>query len=206
MKLYLLRHGECGRRSAENPDPPLTDEGLAQSEKISRRLTQADVTAIYHSPHLRAKQTAEIILSGADRTGLVMRSNELIREKRDPDWFNTENRRDLPWDIIKKERLNPDWKLDGSESFREMDNRISIAMESMVRDHGTNRNVLWVTHNSVIKFIVTSVILGVKKESLELFYSVFDRIEIKRSGCYTVEYKKKYYEACPGWYLVNGGL
>lgn len=206
VKLYLLRHGECGKRSARNPDPPLTDEGIGQSEKMSKGFLKADIAAIYYSPHLRARQTAEIIFKDINRHGLEIQSSELIREKQDPDWFNAENRRDLPWDIIKKERLNPDWKLDGGESFREMNGRILSALELMIRNHGTNRNILWVTHNSVIKFILASVILGDKKELTDLFYSAFDRIEIKRGGYYAIEYKKKYYEPYPDWYLVNGNI
>lgn len=204
MKLYLLRHGECGRRSAENPDPPLTDEGVNQSEKLGRHLIKTDITAIYHSPYLRARQTAEIIFSGSKKSGIIIKSNDLIKEKQDPDWFNTENRRDLPWDIIRKERLNPEWKLSGGESFSEINCRVSRALQQMIENHGTNRNILWVTHNSVIKFIVASVILGAKRELTDLFYSVFDRIEIRRGGYYVIEYKRKFYENSPNWYLING--
>ena len=177
MKLYLLRHGECRKRSVNEADPPLTDEGISQSEKMSKTLKGSDISVIYYSPHLRARQTAEIIVShfgGCDR--VLVGENPLIREKQDPEWFNTENRRNLPWDIIKQERLNPDWKMEEGESFNEIKNRIENALDLMIKCHGTNTNVLWVTHNSIIKFIVSSVVLGRKKEEMDLFYSIFDRI------------------------------
>ncbi len=207
MKLYLLRHGECRKRSAEESDPPLTDEGVSQSEKLSRMLKSADISVVYYSPHLRAKQTADIIVSRFGGYGKVlMNENPLIREKQDPEWFNIESRRNLPWDIIKQERLDPDWKMEEGESFNEIKCRINSALDLMIKCHGTNTNVLWVTHNSIIKFIVSSVVLGRKGEELDLFYSIFDRIEIKRGNYYVIEYKKKHYENNHDWYLTQGGI
>ena len=62
MELILIRHGLPIRQ--ENPagapaDPPLSDEGRAQAEAVARWLAGEHLDALYASPLLRARQTAE---------------------------------------------------------------------------------------------------------------------------------------------------
>lgn len=64
MLLYLVRHGEAEQRSdgANEKDPPLTELGHKQAQKIARRLKDETFSHIYYSPLRRAKSTAEYIL------------------------------------------------------------------------------------------------------------------------------------------------
>ncbi len=63
--IYLVRHGQTvwneEGRLCGSSDVPLSDEGLAQARKLAARLKDIDITAIYSSPLLRARQTAEAI-------------------------------------------------------------------------------------------------------------------------------------------------
>lgn len=63
----LVRHG-----LVHNPDQvyygrlagfSLADEGRSQAAAAGRQLAEAGVAAVYHSPMLRARQTAEIVLA-----------------------------------------------------------------------------------------------------------------------------------------------
>lgn len=56
--LYLVRHGEKVR---EKGDPALTEIGKKQALHTALYLSQFPIQAIYASPMLRTKQTAEII-------------------------------------------------------------------------------------------------------------------------------------------------
>ncbi len=65
--IYLVRHGQtvwneegklCG-----SSDVPLSDEGLVQAQKVAARMKNVDLSAVYSSPLLRARQTAEAIAS-----------------------------------------------------------------------------------------------------------------------------------------------
>jgi len=65
--IYLVRHGQtvwneegklCG-----SSDVPLSDEGLVQAQKVAARMKNVNLSAIYSSPLLRARQTAEAIAS-----------------------------------------------------------------------------------------------------------------------------------------------
>jgi broad specificity phosphatase PhoE len=64
MKIYAVRHGltESNKKGVLNRsgDEPLIEEGMKQIEEL-RDILPSDIKAIYSSPLMRAKQTAEII-------------------------------------------------------------------------------------------------------------------------------------------------
>lgn len=69
LVLHLVRHGETAQ-SAEGVlcgdlDPPLTDAGQAQAKTLGQRLVGFEPIAVYASPMLRARQTAQPLLDAA---------------------------------------------------------------------------------------------------------------------------------------------
>ena len=65
MKLYLIQHGEA-KTEREDPERSLTEMGEEEVKKVSKAAERLNIrpSKIYHSGKTRAKQTAEIILSG----------------------------------------------------------------------------------------------------------------------------------------------
>jgi phosphohistidine phosphatase len=65
MRLYLIRHAKAKDRSGELADAerPLTKSGRARFEQVVRRLHRAGVRfdRVYHSPLLRAVETADLL-------------------------------------------------------------------------------------------------------------------------------------------------
>lgn len=66
VRLYLLRHGPAGLRSAwtgDDADRPLTDEGAKRMKRIAARLAAEGVLPdlIVTSPYERASRTAKIV-------------------------------------------------------------------------------------------------------------------------------------------------
>lgn len=66
--LFLVRHGATENNRADPPrlqgrrtDPPLSDEGLEQARRTGEFLAASALDAVYSSPLLRARQTAEAI-------------------------------------------------------------------------------------------------------------------------------------------------
>jgi broad specificity phosphatase PhoE len=66
--LYLVRHGATANNRARPPrlqgrrtDPALSDEGHRQARQTGRVLAELPVSAVYTSPLLRARQTADAI-------------------------------------------------------------------------------------------------------------------------------------------------
>jgi phosphohistidine phosphatase len=63
-RLYFAQHGLAVSKS-ENPDRPLSETGIKQSQAIATHIRSSDipVSQIFHSGKLRALQTAEIFAS-----------------------------------------------------------------------------------------------------------------------------------------------
>jgi phosphohistidine phosphatase len=61
MEVYLVQHGES-KPESEDVKRPLTDKGRAEVEYVALYIAglELQVTRIFHSSRLRAKQTAEI--------------------------------------------------------------------------------------------------------------------------------------------------
>ncbi|HEY5316673.1 MAG TPA: histidine phosphatase family protein [Solirubrobacteraceae bacterium] len=66
LTLHLVRHGDTLQAAegyfAGDIDPPLTEHGRAQAEALGKVAARLDLAAVYVSPKLRARQTAEPIL------------------------------------------------------------------------------------------------------------------------------------------------
>lgn len=65
LTIHLVRHGETLQASqgyfAGDIDPPLTEQGMAQARAVARAASSLGLSALYVSPKLRARQTAEPI-------------------------------------------------------------------------------------------------------------------------------------------------
>ena len=60
MRLYLVQHGKALSKE-ENPERPLSPEGIAEVDAVARMLTHhpPEIPEIWHSGKARAQQTAE---------------------------------------------------------------------------------------------------------------------------------------------------
>ena len=61
-RLFLIRHGETegnALRILQHPDIPLSSRGIAQAERLARRLAREGITRIVSSDYARAMTTAE---------------------------------------------------------------------------------------------------------------------------------------------------
>lgn len=70
-RLYLIRHGQAGNNIVglvldPDRDPPLTELGFDQAQRVAARLATQGVDVIYSSTLLRARQTAEPLAAGLD--------------------------------------------------------------------------------------------------------------------------------------------
>ena len=99
--LYLVRHGATANNRAKPPrlqgrrtDPPLSDEGLAQARQTGKFLADSPLGAVYSSPLLRARQTAEAI---AEPHGLAV---EVVEDLIEVDVGVWEGR---DWDEIQRD-------------------------------------------------------------------------------------------------------
>ena len=74
MELIIVRHGLPVRVETEDgtpADPPLSDEGKTQAERMARWLEREKIDRVYSSPMQRARETAEPLAARLGQTALV---------------------------------------------------------------------------------------------------------------------------------------
>ena len=67
MRIFLIRHGETTGdiedRYGGDYDDNLTYKGLNQAKELVGKLVGKNIQIVFHSPRIRAKQTAELVAS-----------------------------------------------------------------------------------------------------------------------------------------------
>ena len=199
--LFIVRHAESQANSNNLTSDELTELssiGVQQAESLANNDLFKDLQIIYVSPLKRSKQTGEVIAGRHGHLSIV--ENELIKEKKDPSSFSLLKRDELPWDDIKKHRMDPDWKIEDGESFNDVKKRVRLTLEMV--EQSSEENILLVSHASFIKHLALFVILGDEFTPAN-FYKFGDRMETKNTGITTFKHKQKYYETSPSWYLMS---
>lgn len=162
--IYFVRHGETVLTPMRKfsgtgaLDPELTEDGLAQAERVAAEVAKIKPDILISSPLKRARQTAEAI---ARATGLTVID--------DTDWYELsfgswdgksieEVKAETPEDY--QAWLNSSsYRPGGGESYDEAAERIDAAMEKVLHLY-PGKNVVVVTHNGVIKSAANLAIGG----------------------------------------------
>src|SRR6185436_14427298 len=136
MKLYFVRHGESEaniQHVISNRESPfgLTERGREQARVLAERLKDVPFTAMYSSPLLRARETADILYQSLN---LPYRVTDALREY---DCGILEEKSDEGnWDLHRK--YYEDWtirhiytsKPEGGESFVDIQKRFIPFIEA----------------------------------------------------------------------------
>ena len=180
MDLVLVRHALPHRiEESDGPaDPELTDQGHRQADAVAEWLAAEEWDALYASPLVRARQTAEHI---AKRTGHEILICDDIREydaglNAYIPYEELKAARDEHWVAMAEDRLE-DLAPDGA-NFRK---RVSAAVEEIIANHGGQR-VIAVAHGGVINVALAEV-LGLDRDLwVEAAYASVSRVAGSRSG------------------------
>jgi probable phosphomutase (TIGR03848 family) len=133
------------------PDVHLNDVGRAQAERLTERLAQAPIAALYSSPLERARETAAPL---AERLGLEVRIREAFGEIRYGEWTGmplTELAGDQRW--LKFNSVRSLTRPPNGETMLEVQSRAIAALEEL-RDQHPRDMVAVVSHGDVIKAAV----------------------------------------------------
>jgi broad specificity phosphatase PhoE len=149
--LILVRHGES-TGNAEGlllgrKDAPLTDRGMAQARAL--RPAVADAARLISSPLSRARGTAEAL-----GTGLEVEVDERWIEV-DYGEFDGQLLGDVPAEVWRQWRSDPDYRPPGGETLTEAGARVREACEELFAHDGEGARgpgpVVVVSHVSPIK-------------------------------------------------------
>jgi probable phosphoglycerate mutase len=163
LTLHLVRHGDTMQAAegyfAGDIDPPLTDRGRGQAEAVAHVASHLGLAAVYVSPKLRARQTAEPILRVCSLDAIV---EDGLREIAYGVW---EGRKETEVRASDPEMYSA-WSQDpalvappGGESAFAIAARALPCLVRARREH-PNGNVLFVSHKATIR-IIACALLGV---------------------------------------------
>lgn len=147
MKLILTRHGETIENTRQiltgHLPGTLTKKGMEQAEKLSEKLRNEKIDAIYCSDLERARKTAEIVRKFHKESRLIE-----LKELREVDLKEFTGK---PGSAI-------DWKQRPAsiESLEEMQARAKKALETAFRQYPVG-TVVFVGHDEINRAIITCI-------------------------------------------------
>ena len=168
MKLYFVRHGESEantRRVISNRESPfgLTDLGRQQAKSLADKLKDIPITAIFSSPVLRARETADIL------SQLLRQTYQITEALREYDCGILEEQSDAAsWKLHRE--IYEDWTLhhnyqrqpEGGECFLDIQNRFLPLIKSLTNDGlHTNHHVLIVGHGGLFQLMLPLVLTNI---------------------------------------------
>jgi probable phosphoglycerate mutase len=184
VDLVLVRHALPHRiEESDGPaDPELTEQGHRQGDAVGEWLGAEQFDALYSSPLLRARQTAEHI---AKRTGHEILICDEIREydaglNAYIPYEELKATRDEHWQALAEDRLE-DLAPEGA-TFRK---RVSAAIEGIIASHPGQR-VIAVAHGGAINVALAEV-LGLDRDLwVEVAYASVSRVAASRGGARSI--------------------
>ena len=199
MNVYFIRHGESEgnkEKRHQGESVPLSETGINQAKIVASRFKNLNISVIYSSPYLRAKQTAEII---SNELGIPVKYWDQLRELKRPseleglEYSNPKASRIKG--IIKENQTKPDWKYSDDESFNDLVARAK-AVEKHISGHHKDQNILCVSHIQIMVMIVLRTILQ-DKLTPEVFWQFYYHCRQKNTGITHLEYTES------DWNLVT---
>jgi len=144
MAIFLIRHGETlgnAARVVQLPDNPLSPRGVAQAERLARRLAREGIARIVASDLARAAMTAEHIVRA---TGAPLQLDALLHERSFGDIRGT------PYEDLGLDLFAPDYAPPNGESWEAFHVRVDRAW-ALVREiaAATDGHLAVVTHGLV---------------------------------------------------------
>jgi broad specificity phosphatase PhoE len=136
-RVYLARHGQTaynleGRFQGQLP-VPLDETGRAQAAELAERAAGGGFAALWCSPLLRARETADVV---AARIGLTLREDERLMETNAGDWTDrtfASVQAEAPDRFAAFLAGDPGFAFPGGESFAEQEARVAAVLEDVER-------------------------------------------------------------------------
>ena len=123
MAIFLIRHGETlgnASRVVQRPDNPLSPRGVAQAERLARRLASEGIAHIVSSDYARARSTAEPLQA---ITAAPLSFEPLLRER------NFGDLRGTPYAELGFDMFAPEYAPPNGEAWDVFHARVDAAWE-----------------------------------------------------------------------------
>ncbi len=157
-EIFLVRHGSTDFNDNDllqgRIDNKLNDKGIKEVNKLSEELKKNDFEVIFHSPLLRAKQTAEIISEFHNAEFIEIK--EFIEiDLGDWEGFKYHEVIEKDIDFHSKWMLNPEIKIPGGESYIDVYERVINGVNKVLKSKYSR--ILIVAHAAVNRSILAGI-------------------------------------------------
>jgi broad specificity phosphatase PhoE len=150
--MYLARHGQTaynaeGRFQGQGA-VPLNETGRAQAAALAEQALAFEFVALWCSPLLRARETADVV---ARRIGLTPREDARLMETDSGDWTDrsfADVQAETPEEFARFKNGDPTFAFPGGESFAQQGVRVAGAFHDIKRAEAP---ALIVCHGGVIR-------------------------------------------------------
>ena len=172
MKLYFVRHGESEanvQHVISNRESPfgLTERGRGQARTLADRLKDIPFTAIFSSPILRARETAEILSQAFSLEYQVTEALReydcgILEEKADEESWRLHRHYYDEWTLHHNYTNKPE----GGESFLEIKDRFLPFIESF--KHESDDHILLIGHGGLFHLMLPLVLTNIDNDFVSL--------------------------------------
>ncbi len=140
VEIVLIRHGqpEWVRDGLNVVDPPLTDLGHEQADRMASVWGKETFDEVLVSPLVRARQTAAPLY---ERLGVEEQIDPWLEEIRDPGWHGTPvEKAEQAYREMRDRPVDERWQgLDGGESIRDFTDRVHLGARLFLAERGIQR-------------------------------------------------------------------
>lgn len=160
-EIFLIRHGETVWNTKKliqgQLDSPLTDNGIRQSNLLSKRIKKINPDIIYTSDLKRAIDTANIINQHINKDVIKISG---VRERhwgvfQGADWPKVKKFFPTQYKYYKNDSKN--YTIPNGESYNQVAKRTMDSLSDIIKNH-RNQKIVVVTHGGVISPLIRNLL------------------------------------------------
>lgn len=160
-EIFLIRHGETVWNTKKliqgQLDSPLTDNGIRQSNLLSKRIKKINPDIIYTSDLKRAIDTANIINQHINKDVIKISG---VRERhwgvfQGADWPKVKKFFPTQYKYYKNDSKN--YTIPNGESYNQVTKRTMDTLSDIIKNH-ENQKIVVVTHGGVISPLIRNLL------------------------------------------------
>lgn len=143
--VYFIRHAQSNRFEKDDRTRPLTEEGMADTLKITENLKNSGISHIVSSPYTRTIQT---VTNLSEALGIKIETEEDLRERNAGKWHG-----DNFFDFIEKQWADFNYHILDGECLADVQKRNISVVERIVEKY--SGEVIGVaTHGTALSTII----------------------------------------------------
>ncbi len=124
----------------------------------------------------------------------------ILKERKEASSFIGLRHGEVPWDILKKYRNNPDWSYEDWESFSDIQIRTNKIL-NLFSSHPNGSRILVFSHASIIRSIVINILLP--NVIPWQYFDLTEKMKIKPCWISNIEYSMGNFEETYSWKLLT---